>query len=151
MTLGEIAYEWWASEVASTGGYSPLGWDTLNTKNREMWERVARAVMHQAAVNQLLIPSTIGLDAVTFKHKLGAQVRDRTSGLTGTVVARTEWLYGCRRYSVQPDGFKDGKPYDPVGFDEDALEPVIGSTAGTAKDTGGPQPEPSKPRDTQRR
>ena len=32
---------------------------------------------------------------------LGDTVKDKISGFTGVVVARTEWLYGCIRLAVQ--------------------------------------------------
>jgi len=85
-----------------------------------------------------------------FKHELGTRVKDRVSGLVGTIVGRTEWLYGCRRYSVQPDGVKDGKPFESIGFDEDALAPLTEGIPGTVKQTGGPQPEPGRRRDARR-
>lgn len=58
--------------------------------------------------------------------KLGQRVRDTISGIEGIVIARTEWLYGCSRVTVQPEGAKDGKPYDYFVVDEPQLEPVDG-------------------------
>jgi hypothetical protein len=81
-----------------------------------------------------------------FKHQLGARVRDRVTGLEGVIVARVEWLYGCRRYTVQPAGVKDGKPFDTIGFDEDALDVLSPGIEGTVRDSGGPTAEPSQPR-----
>ena len=51
---------------------------------------------------------------------LGDKVKDRISGVVGIVVARTEWLYGCVRCTVQPQA-KDGKPVDPATIDEPQL------------------------------
>lgn len=87
---------------------------------------------------------------MSFKIELGSTVRDKTTGYTGLVTGRTEWLYGCRRYTVQSQKLHDGKPIESVGCDEDAL--LVLKTAKPAKllDTGGPQPEPSRPRNARR-
>jgi hypothetical protein len=53
---------------------------------------------------------------------LGDKVRDRISGVVGVVIARTEWLYGCVRCTVQPQEMKDGKPIDATVVDEPQLE-----------------------------
>lgn len=53
---------------------------------------------------------------------LGDKVKDRISGLTGIVIARTEWMYGCVRLTVQPQEMKDGKPVDVQAIDEPQLE-----------------------------
>jgi len=55
---------------------------------------------------------------------LGDKVRDQLSGLTGIVVSRTEWMYGCVRCGVQPQELKDGKPVESTVFDEPQLEIV---------------------------
>jgi len=49
---------------------------------------------------------------------LGDRVRDRISGIEGIAIARTEWLFGCVRISVQPFGEKDGRPPDNFVVDE---------------------------------
>jgi hypothetical protein len=70
---------------------------------------------------------------------LGDKVRDRVTGYTGIVVARTEWLYGCVRYVVQSQELHDGRPIDNVQFDEECLK-VLKADAlkdKTVKDTGG--------------
>lgn len=79
-----------------------------------------------------------------FKHELGTKVRDRITGFKGIVIGRTEWLYGCRRYTVQATELKDGKPVEGMGFDEDALEPLDAGIPGTVKESGGPQNEPPR-------
>jgi hypothetical protein len=78
-----------------------------------------------------------------FKHDLGAKVKDKLTPFTGTIVARTEYLTGCSRYSVQSAELKDGKPADWVGFDESQLELVTEEmpTALPGK-PGGPAPDP---------
>ncbi len=71
--------------------------------------------------------------------KLGQEVEDIVSGLTGIAVARTEWLNGCARICVQPKLDKDGKFIESRDFDEPQLivinrEPIQRGPA----DTGGP-------------
>lgn len=76
-----------------------------------------------------------------FQLELGALVKDKVTGFKGKIIARTEWLYGCRRYTVQPEGInKEGKLFDTANFDEDSLEVVKSGVSGTVKDSGGPQP-----------
>jgi len=85
-----------------------------------------------------------------FKLELGSLVKDKITGFQGKVMARSEWLYGCRRYSVVPLELKDGRPADLVGFDEDSLEVVEAAPAHKVKATGGPQPSESPHRDVSR-
>jgi hypothetical protein len=41
--------------------------------------------------------------------QLGDRVRDRMTGFSGIAIAITEWLYNCRRITVQPTELdKDG-------------------------------------------
>lgn len=76
-----------------------------------------------------------------FKIELGTKVKDKITGLTGIVVCKAEWLYGCIRYVVQPQELKDGKPVDNCSFDEDQLKvieperPAKSSLRGGPKDT----------------
>jgi len=44
-----------------------------------------------------------------FRVPIGARVRDRITGVEGVVVARTEYLRGCNRYSVQQAAGKNGE------------------------------------------
>ena len=53
--------------------------------------------------------------------KLGDRVKDKISGLKGIVVARTEWLYGCVRVTIQPEEVKEGKPAEMATVDEPQL------------------------------
>lgn len=62
---------------------------------------------------------------------LGDKVKDRVTGLTGIVIARTEWMYGCVRCVIQPQQMKDGKPIETTTVDEPQLEIV---KAGAVKD-----------------
>ena len=41
---------------------------------------------------------------------LGDKVKCKITGLTGTAVARCEFLNGCVQFKVQPRFVKDGKP-----------------------------------------
>lgn len=77
--------------------------------------------------------------------ELGDTVRDRITGYQGVAIARTEWLHGCRRITVQAPELKDGKPVDSATFDEPQL--VLVQSAEEAREqvrTGGPQPEPER-------
>lgn len=56
--------------------------------------------------------------------KLGEKARDKVSGFTGIAVARTEWMYGCVRITIQPHVGSDGKKVDADTFDEPAVEAV---------------------------
>ncbi len=75
---------------------------------------------------------------------LGDKCKDRITGFTGTCVAKTQWLYGCMRITIQPDGLHDGKPIDAHTFDEPQIE-LIETSVPVAKEltkTGGPIPTP---------
>ncbi len=83
--------------------------------------------------------------------QLGSKVRDIYTGFEGIAIARSDWLYGCSRVSIQPIKLKDGKPVDDVWFDEQRVEVVKVDTpkvATTATATsGGPQTDPARQRD----
>jgi hypothetical protein len=59
---------------------------------------------------------------------VGDRVSDPVSGLEGIVQARTQWLYGCVRITIQPDGSKDGKPFDCFVIDEPQAQIVKRAT-----------------------
>lgn len=74
-----------------------------------------------------------------YKIELGAKVRSLVSGFEGIVNGRSEWLNGCRRYSVQPPVDKDGKLPDSYYFDEAELEVLEAPKLKPAnQDRGGP-------------
>jgi hypothetical protein len=78
---------------------------------------------------------------------LGQTVRDTITGLEGVAIARTEWLYGCIRITIQPRGLHDGKPVESQCFDEAQLvaveaEKVPGDVNGEHR--AGPKPSPSR-------
>lgn len=87
---------------------------------------------------------------MSFKIELGSTVIDKITGYKGTVIGRTEWLYGCRRYTLQAKEIKDGKPVGSISIDEDAAEVVEQSEPHVMKTTGGPAPEPSRGPDATR-
>jgi len=53
-----------------------------------------------------------------FEFNHGDQVSDVITGVTGIVVARTDFLTGCNRVSIQPQELNDGKPAEWLHFDE---------------------------------
>jgi len=52
---------------------------------------------------------------------LGRRVKDSITGYEGVTVARTSWLYGCERITIQGDLDKNGKIPDTVTIDEEQL------------------------------
>lgn len=75
--------------------------------------------------------------------KLGDKVKDRVTGLTGIVMARTEWLNGCIRMMVQPQELKDGKPVESSAFDIEELILVEANAVSPKPEerrTNGPMP-----------
>lgn len=53
--------------------------------------------------------------------ELGQYVKDEVTGFKGFVIARSDYLHGCRRIGVQPKAAKDGKVEDAKWFDEPQL------------------------------
>lgn len=77
--------------------------------------------------------------------QLGDLCRDRISGLTGITVAFSDYLYGCRRWSLAPREAKDGKPAEWVWFDEPQVERLQANVVPVPQldKTGGPRPDPA--------
>ncbi len=81
--------------------------------------------------------------------ELGDIVKDKVTGFKGVVVGVTNWLYGCARAIVQPEGVnKDGKTYDNQSFDVPQLEvvkkaKVIVAPIPKNEKTGGPRMTPA--------
>lgn len=71
--------------------------------------------------------------------ELGDRVKDKITGLSGVAIGATDWLYGCRRITVQPETEKDGKPVDTFCVDEPQLRI-------TKKAVVGPNVQEKKPR-----
>jgi hypothetical protein len=81
---------------------------------------------------------------------LAAIVRDRVSGLEGLVIARTEWLYGCVRISIQPYGAHDGKPIESFTIDEPQCVLVREDEERFVEARHGPKPEAMRAKDPTR-
>lgn len=81
---------------------------------------------------------------------LGDEVKDTLTGLTGVVIAITDWLNGCQRITVQPHELKDGKPVEPSTLDVEQLEVLKHARPMAAKQTGGPHEAPQRQPDVRR-
>ena len=78
-----------------------------------------------------------------FKFELGETVKDIVTDFKGVIVARTQYLTGCNRYSLQSKVLKDGKPAEWVMFDENQLKLAKSAkkvSVSTEKIKGGPSP-----------
>lgn len=76
-----------------------------------------------------------------FKHDLGMNMRSVVLGIAGTVTARSENLYGCNRYYIQPKAGADNKVPDGYWCDEADLtsnEPEVAKVARENNSHGGP-------------
>lgn len=74
---------------------------------------------------------------MAFKYELGSKVECKITGYKGVITARHEWLYGCRRYTLQARELKDGKPVDTHYLDEDAIQLLEAAEPHHVRDTGG--------------
>ena len=72
-----------------------------------------------------------------FKHVLGLEIQTRVAGLKGIITARSENLYGCNRYFIQPKVVTDMKIPDGWWVDEDDIIVIGQGVAVIKKDTGG--------------
>ena len=72
-----------------------------------------------------------------FKHNLGLNVKTKVAGLLGILTSRSENLYGCNRYYVQPKVVTDMKIPEGWWVDEDDIIVIGQGVAVTKKDTGG--------------
>jgi hypothetical protein len=57
--------------------------------------------------------------------KLGKKAKDKVTGFEGIIIARIEYIYGCKQYGIAPEA-KDGKINDTHYFDEGRIE-ILGS------------------------
>jgi hypothetical protein len=80
--------------------------------------------------------------------QLGDTAKDSITGFAGVVIAVTNWLHGCTRFTLQPTKMKDGKPLESQTFDEPQLILLKKKVAKTTHDTGGPRPEPQRKDDS---
>jgi len=76
--------------------------------------------------------------------KLGDEVKDQISGFTGTVVAITEWLNGCRRITIQPRMLHEGKPVENSTFDAEQIMKLKGGPPLPQERHGGPSIQPNQ-------
>ena len=58
---------------------------------------------------------------VVFKSSLGDLVEDLLTGLKGIVIARTTWLYGCKRVGVQQQKIRKGYPLEGCMFEDERV------------------------------
>ena len=98
-----------------------------------------------------MLPSPIILENKMFGFnkklnvELGDKVRDKVTGFEGIAVAKTEWLNGCIRVTLQPPISKDGKIPESGTFDEPQLEVIEAGKVNTgSRETGGPAPNPKQ-------
>lgn len=73
-----------------------------------------------------------------FKHELGKKVKTRVTKMEGIITSRSENLYGCNRYYIQPQAGKDKKVPDGWWTDEDDVVVVSDGVKAAPKNTGGP-------------
>ena len=73
-----------------------------------------------------------------FKHELGNKAESRTTKLRGILTSRSENLYGCNRYYIQPPAGSDQKVPDGWWVDEDDIEVISPGIKADTKTTGGP-------------
>ena len=80
---------------------------------------------------------------MTKEIELGDKARDTITGYTGIVIAKTLWLHGCTRLSLQCDKLtKDGGIKKPETFDAPQLVLVKSKAKKEgAHRTGGDKPE----------
>lgn len=90
-----------------------------------------------------------------FKFNLGDELKDLVTGVIGVVVARTEWLNGCRRYTLDRPKNKEGVVPDAISVDEQqtilvkALKVNVGQPLNgkpLVRPPGGPRPAPTRAR-----
>ena len=73
-----------------------------------------------------------------FKHGLGKEVEAKVTKLRGIVTSRSECLYGCNRYFIQPPVGTDGKVPEGWWVDEDDVVVTGDGVTAAPKNTGGP-------------
>lgn len=71
--------------------------------------------------------------------RVGDEAKDSITGYKGIVIAKTEWLNGCARLTIQPQELHDGKPIEAHTFDENQLILIKAKSHEAVRDTGGPR------------
>lgn len=87
--------------------------------------------------------------------ELGDAVKDLISGFQGVAVAKTEWLNGCIRWTLQPESMsKDGASKATETFDAQQLDVIkkhkvasVPVNAPLSARPGGPRPSPKRATD----
>ena len=73
--------------------------------------------------------------------KLGVKAKDKVTGFTGIVIAKSQWLTGCDTYGLKPKSVKN-QIEDAQWFDEGQIE-IIGKGVPIkeikSKKNGGPR------------
>lgn len=60
-----------------------------------------------------------------YRYELGDKLKDRVTGMVGVATVRSEHLFGCERYWIEPQQIgTDGKPIEGRWIDQDSLELV---------------------------
>lgn len=77
---------------------------------------------------------------------LGDTVKDKLSKIKGTVMSRTEYLYGCVRLGINTGKVHDGKLVDWIWLDEAQCEVVKAARCKKVAPAHGPQPDPIRRR-----
>lgn len=119
---------------------------------RDLWEQMASAetdlsmarMPHQRSIETLATEEPKNHQTQKEGHMivLGSKVRDKVTGYTGIAVARTEWLNGCVRISVQGKAAKGKLPDDTHWVDIEQVEVISKPAMKKAKPSGGPMPDP---------
>ncbi len=73
-----------------------------------------------------------------FKHSLGVKAQSKVTMLEGIITARSENLYGCNRYYIQPPVGSEKKVPDGWWVDEDDINVIGDGVRAAPKNTGGP-------------
>src|SRR5574343_411423 len=115
-----------------TPGCSRVPSKKAHARRRKSTENALRAL------GSLLVVSWRFEMSADFKIELGVEVRSRTTGLVGVITSRSECLYGCNRYYIQPKVDKDGKVPDGWWKDEMDLEVIGEGVKRVPANTGGP-------------
>jgi hypothetical protein len=87
---------------------------------------------------------------MVFKFRNGTKVKDKITGFTGIITARTDYLHGCARYFVEPEVDENGNHREGHSFDEGSLKLVeekrVEPTEVQTEKRGGPRQGPTSPK-----
>lgn len=86
-----------------------------------------------------------------FKYELGSRAKCKITGYEGMLIARTEWLYGCVRYTLQSGKLQEsGEPAKSHSTDEEGLQLIEAAPPHELPEKGGDAPEPTRQADPSR-